>query len=128
MLRPYPALRQWQGSHLTLLHGRGKVPLSLCTYKYRKGFFFLSGGGRDREKENGEKERRDGLRGEETRPNRGRKTKKNKEDFGREERTRNRGKRGKNRGSFFRREKPKQRERREKNSGENKRGPGVLSS
>jgi hypothetical protein len=38
------------------------------------------------------------------------------------------GKRGKNRGSFFRREKPKQRERRERNSGENKRGPGVLSS
>jgi hypothetical protein len=89
----------------------------------------LSGEGRDREKENGEKETRDGLRGEETRPNRGRKTKKNKEDFGwREERTRNRGKRGKNRGSSFRREKSKQRERRERNSGENKRGPGVLSS
>ena len=81
MLRPYPAPRQWQGSHLTLLRDRGKVPLSLCAYKYRKGFFFLSGGGRDREKENGEKETRDGLRGEETRPNRGRKTKKKQGGF-----------------------------------------------
>ena len=36
MLRPYPAPRQWQGSHLTLLRGKGKVPLSLCAYKYRE--------------------------------------------------------------------------------------------
>jgi hypothetical protein len=32
MLRPYPAPRQWQGSHLALLRGKGKVPLSLCAY------------------------------------------------------------------------------------------------
>jgi hypothetical protein len=33
----YPVPRHGQGSHLTLCHGRGKVPLSSCTYKYRGG-------------------------------------------------------------------------------------------
>jgi hypothetical protein len=32
---PYSTPRQWQGSHLTLLHDKGKVPLSPASYKYR---------------------------------------------------------------------------------------------
>jgi hypothetical protein len=82
MLRPYPAPRQWQGSHLTLLRGRGKVPLSLCAYKYRE-----EGKKRRKRKETKggkilEKERRAVTKREETEPNReGKQTGGREEDF-----------------------------------------------
>ena len=47
---PYLVPRHGQDSHLTLRHGSGKVPLSSCGYKYRKGRRQI--GGRKRKKGN----------------------------------------------------------------------------